>query len=137
MSAQAPKLIDLIVCDEVRREDNGKLLVIGMYLGSILAPHVPFRMPKLSFFFKWKTNGALPTGEFRLTNPSKEVVGGFGMKTDRTPDSVGALFYMTFTLENTQLTEAGTYTLSYKPPEGKRYRPISSFEVGLKDGSSQ
>ncbi len=137
MSAQAPKLVDLIVCDEVRREDNGKLLVIGMYLGSILVPQVPFRMPKLSFFFKWKTNGSLPSGEFRLANPSKDVVGGFGMKTDRTPDSVGALFYMTFTLENIQLTEVGTYTLSYKPPGGKRFRPISSFEVGQKEGSSQ
>ncbi len=137
MSAQAPKFIDLILCDEVRREDNGKLLVIGMYLGSILVPRVPFRMPRLSFFCKWKTNGSLPTGDFRLTNPSKEALGGFGMKIDREPESVAPLFYTTFTLENIQLTETGTYSLSYKPPGGKRYRPISTFEVGLKDGSSQ
>ena len=137
MSAQSPKLVDLIVCDEVRREDNGKLLVIGMYLGSILVPRVPFRMPRLTFFCKWKTYGSLPTGDFRLTNPSKEAVGGFGMKTEREPESVGPLFYTTFTLENIQLTETGTYSLSYKHPAGKRFRSISTFDVGLKEEYSQ
>ena len=136
MSAQTPKLLDLILCDEVRREDNGKLLVIGMYLGSILVPRVPFRMPRLSFFCKWKTNGSLPAGDFRLTNPSKEAVGGFGMKTEREPESVAPLFYTTFTLENIQLTETGTYSLCHKPPGGKRFRTFSTFEVGLKEEAS-
>ncbi len=137
MSAQFPKLVDLILCDEVRREDNGKLLVIGMYLGSILVPQVPFRMPRLSFFCKWKTYGSLPAGDFRLTNPSKETVGGFGMKTEREPESVAPLFFTTFTLENIQLTETGTYSLSYKHPDGKRFRSISTFDVSLKEEHSQ
>jgi len=137
MSAQAPKLLDLILCDEVRREDNGKLLIIGMYLGAILVPRVPFRMPRLSFFCKWKTNESLPTGDFRLTNPSKEPVGGFGMKTEREPESVAPVFYTTFTLENIQLTETGAYSLSYKPPEGKRFRSIFTFDVHLKREATQ
>jgi hypothetical protein len=137
MSAQAPKLLDLTLCDEVRREDNGKLLIIGMYLGAILVPRVPFRMPRLSFFLKWKTNGSLPTGDFRLTSPSKEAVGGFGMKTEREPESVAPVFYTTFALENIQLTETGTYSLSYKPPGGKRYRSVFTFEVGLREEAAQ
>ncbi len=137
MSAQGPKLLDLILCDEVRREDNGKLLIIGMYLGAILVPRVPFRMPRLSFFLKWKTNGLLPTGDFRLTGPSKEAAGGFGMKTGREPESVPPVFYTTFTLENIQLTETGAYSLSYKPPGGKRFRSIFTFDVNLKGKGSQ
>lgn len=39
-----------LVCDEVRREDNGKLLVIGMYNdNNILLPQVPFVLPHLTF----------------------------------------------------------------------------------------
>jgi hypothetical protein len=133
MKPQAPKLLNLILCDEVRREDNGKLLIIGMYLGAILVPRVPFRMPRLSFFLKWNTYGSLPAGDFRLTSPSQETVGKIGMKTEREPESVAPVFFTTFALENVRLTEAGTYSLSYKPPGGTRYRQISTFEVGLRD----
>jgi hypothetical protein len=133
MSAQAAKLLDLIICDEVRREDNGKLLIIGMYLGAILVPRMPFRMPRLSFFLKWETKGTLPTGDFRLTSPSKEAVGGFGMKTEREPESVAPVFYTTFALDSIQLTETGTYSLSYKPHGGMRYRSVFTFDVGLRE----
>ena len=96
-----------------------------------------FRMPRLSFFLKWKTNGSLPTGDFRVTSPSKEAVGGFGMKTEREPESVAPVFYTTFALENIQLTETGTYSLSYKPPGGKRYRSVFTFEGGLREEAAQ
>lgn len=137
MNARAPKLIDIILCDEIRREDNGKLFVVGMYLGAILVPRLPFRMPSLTFFCKWKTSGLLPTGEFRLTNPSKEILGGFGMGSSDDPQPDTEAFFMTFTLHNIQLNEAGTYTLSYKAPDGKRFRSIFSFDVSPKgDGST-
>jgi len=38
-----------IVCDEVRKEDNGKILVIGMYMGNIAVPQIPFSLPSLTF----------------------------------------------------------------------------------------
>ncbi len=30
-----------IMCDEVRKEDNGKLLILGMYIKSIIVPQLP------------------------------------------------------------------------------------------------
>ena len=36
-----------------------------------------------------------------------------------------------------QLTEAGAYSLSYKPPAGKRYRSIFTFDVGLREEAAQ
>jgi len=137
MNARPPKLLDIILCDEIRREDNGKLFVLGMYLGAILVPRLPFRMPILTFFCKWKTFGLSPTGEFRLTNPSKEILGGFAVGAGDDAPHEAEVFFMTFALQNVQLNEAGTYTLSYKAPDGKRFRPIFSFDVSLKgDGST-
>ncbi len=39
-----------ILCDDVRREDNGKVIVIGIYFGAITVPQLPFVMPALTFF---------------------------------------------------------------------------------------
>jgi hypothetical protein len=39
-----------ILCDEVRKEDNGKILIIGMYMGIITVPQLPFVLPSLTFF---------------------------------------------------------------------------------------
>ena len=38
-----------LVCDDVRREDNGKLIVVGMYTPGITLPKFPFRLSKLTF----------------------------------------------------------------------------------------
>lgn len=39
-----------IMCDEVRREDNGKFMILGMYNEAIGLPQIPFVMPALTFF---------------------------------------------------------------------------------------
>jgi hypothetical protein len=41
-----------IMCDEMRREDNGKLLLIGVYQEAMLSPQFPFALPGLTFFMK-------------------------------------------------------------------------------------
>jgi hypothetical protein len=35
------KLVCGIVCDDIRREDNGKEIIIGVYSGSIVVPQFP------------------------------------------------------------------------------------------------
>jgi len=37
-----------ILCDDVRREDNGKLIVLGMYFGVITVPQFPSILPTLT-----------------------------------------------------------------------------------------
>ncbi|HTW64893.1 MAG TPA: hypothetical protein VME17_09775 [Bryobacteraceae bacterium] len=39
-----------LICDDVRQENNGKSILIGLYMGTITVPHVPFVLPSLSFF---------------------------------------------------------------------------------------
>jgi hypothetical protein len=38
-----------LVCDEVRREDNGKLIVVGLYTAGIVLSGFPLQLPKLTF----------------------------------------------------------------------------------------
>jgi hypothetical protein len=39
-----------IICDDVRREDNGKMMLIGVYNDKIVVPQIPFQLPTLTFF---------------------------------------------------------------------------------------
>lgn len=38
-----------IMCDDMRQEVTGKLILIGCYVGSIAVPHVPIAIPGLTF----------------------------------------------------------------------------------------
>jgi len=40
----------IIMCDDFRREDNGKLLLVGMYITDMTVPSLPFPLPTLVFF---------------------------------------------------------------------------------------
>lgn len=44
-------VVSALVCDDVRRESNGKELHIGVYSGGINVPVVPFILSKLCFVF--------------------------------------------------------------------------------------
>jgi hypothetical protein len=39
-----------IVCDDVRMENNGKWIIIGMYTPDMAVPQIPIVLPSLTFF---------------------------------------------------------------------------------------
>ncbi len=39
-----------LICDDVRQENNGKLIIIGMYTPNIAAFQIPTVLPSLTFF---------------------------------------------------------------------------------------
>ncbi len=39
-----------IVCDDVRQENTGKFIILGMYMGNITVTQLPFALPTLAFF---------------------------------------------------------------------------------------
>jgi uncharacterized protein DUF6941 len=39
-----------LVCDDVRQENNGKLIILGLYTPHIVAFGIPMALPSLSFF---------------------------------------------------------------------------------------
>jgi len=46
------------MCDEVRLENNGKFLIVGMYTPDMAVPQLPFIVPVLTFLF-W-LDGRIP-----------------------------------------------------------------------------
>lgn len=54
-----PECLFTIMCDDVRREDNGKLIAIGVYMPDVLVPQIPFVFQQMVFLqlFKWPAAG--------------------------------------------------------------------------------
>lgn len=48
----APRTVSLIVCDDVRQEINGKLILIGVYTGDIVVSALPVTLTQLHFFIE-------------------------------------------------------------------------------------
>jgi hypothetical protein len=46
----------ILVCDDFRREDNGKFILIGLYLPDMVVPQIPFGMPTLTFFMNLESD---------------------------------------------------------------------------------
>ena len=67
-----------IFCDDIRREDNGKELLIGVYSGSLQLPVFPAPV-MLSVWVPFERSGIgkVPI-EFRLLGPDDDRVIGYG-----------------------------------------------------------
>jgi hypothetical protein len=70
-----------LICDDVRREDNGKMIVLGMYLSEMILPQIPFQLPSLTFFSIFETDrpGNFPI-KFKLQHleSGRVIVEGHG-----------------------------------------------------------
>lgn len=47
-----------IVCDDIRIEDNGKAIIIGVYVGDILVSEFPASL-RLGFWVQWKNDAEI------------------------------------------------------------------------------
>jgi len=127
-NARLPRLLDVLICDDVRREDNGKLLVVGLYLDAVEVASVPTTIPSLVFVCKWAGAGsALPAGAYRVLDGSGAVLG-----TIETPAATldpprdKALIMLAF--RPFTFPSVGTYRLTFTPASG-RSRTLATFTV--------
>ncbi len=128
MKAQVPKLVDVTICDDVRQENTGQLLVVGMYLGRIEVSSFPMTIPSLCFLCKWRTEGRnLPGGEFRLGDPAGQVLNSLQVPPFVTDDG-SKLSVTVYQFPQFTFTLAGTYQLAFRP-QGGRSRVLHSFDV--------
>lgn len=71
-----PKLIDWMICDDIRQEFNNKLIFIGVYGGDVIVGSIPAILPQLVFFSKWDTtNAPIKKFEFTIFQPNGKEVG--------------------------------------------------------------
>jgi hypothetical protein len=50
--AATHKLVSLIMCDDCRKEDNGKDIIIGVYTGAMIVPVLPFLLSTFALRFE-------------------------------------------------------------------------------------
>ncbi len=73
-SAPKLKLIAALVCDDTRREDNGKEILIGVYTGAVIVPELPAALPlSLWIYFQPESAGHLRLG-VRVLFPERSPI---------------------------------------------------------------
>jgi len=97
-----------LICDEVRREDNGKLLIIGLYLPDIVVPQLPFVLSSLTLFLSLESDTSGHAGFHlrlqRLETGQNLVETRGGMVFQRPGQAVSHLKFA-----NVQFVAAGAY----------------------------
>lgn len=123
------ELIDWMICDDLRREDNGKLIYIGVYpVNEIVIGNAPMILPKLVVSTKWKTDNNVMKYEFTVSAPDGNVVAGANGELPQV-DQERNLSFVQFIISPFKIEEPGKYKI-----EGiinKKKHKIGSFQVAL------
>lgn len=121
MERKLPQLIDTIICDDIRREDTGKFIYIGVYPGNniIVQKKLPFAFQKLCFIpkftsgkgkFNFEATIFTPKGTKLITLPTFE----FDFKDE------SALFVAYIAIGGIKIEEEGEYNIKiYDKTENK------------------
>jgi len=84
-----PKFIDLLVCDDIRREDSGKLMFIGVYMDKIIVKAVPVILPQIVIFSKWEGDKEVISNfDFTLYAPDNKSMANIKGKVPPSPNTV-------------------------------------------------
>ena len=129
------KLDYWLLCDMVRREDTGKLVVVGLYMPDIVVREVPITLPMLSFLFKWDLRpGSLRAGHIVLKDPDRKQITRIPVDEKAFGESRESGVFV-FGVSPFGIKKLGTFTLSYKT--GSRLKPLGSFRVLLQQPQGQ
>ncbi len=99
-----------LVCDEIRREDNGKFIVIGLYTPGITFPQFPAQLVKLIFFscFEPTTTGTWDL-DFRLTHLATGAIAGPTGRVHLEVPVLGGFAYVPIQIPNVNFQMPGDY----------------------------
>lgn len=134
----AAEIVDVTFCDQVRREDNGKLLILGVYLNKVIVAGVPCRVPSFAFVVKWRLrSGWMPDGTYAVKAPSGKTIVQAEVRPEQ-PDAASSTEGTGVAMGIHQLSpfafeELGQYRLTFAL-RGARARTIATFDVELPPG---
>lgn len=119
----------ILACDQVRREDNGKFIIIGLYTPDMAVQQIPFAMPTLAFFMCLESDRP-GNFQFRMRldhlESGRVLAEGMGGVQFNLP----GLGFFPVQLGGLQFPGAGAYTLSLTF-EGQREPITHQFNVLL------
>lgn len=123
------KLIDWILCDDVRQEASGKTTIIGIYGVDVIVHRTPLVLPQLCIITKWDiSNGIFKEIVFRLEQPDGSQLGPIAAKAPHNIAGEKLMMHLAFIPFQIQIV--GTYKIFLKiddEPEKK----IGEFEIKL------
>jgi hypothetical protein len=109
MTMIEPDLIFSVLCDDVRREDNGKLILVGLF-AEMSVSQFPYRCPLLCVANKWGKG----QGEFhqrtRLITPDEDVLIEDRAQEFELKDMDASHVVVTF-FRNVRFSQAGRYSV--------------------------
>ena len=119
----------VLLCDEVRVENNGKLMLLGVYTPDMSVPQLPFVVPSLTFFVALESDrpGTVQVRfAVQLLDSGQSLAEGMGATAFARP----GMGIMPIQLRNFPIQCAGTYVFSLTF-EGQRDPITHSFNVIL------
>jgi len=129
-----PKLIDWMICDDIRREINRKLTFVGVYQDIIGVPTLPFTLPQLSILTKWDTSKvSIKNFEMKIIQPDKNMIGPVIGELEPSLEDKQRTFIQVG-ITPFQIPVAGKYEIVMKI--NKRIHKVGTFEVALMSGVS-
>ncbi|MEZ5887665.1 MAG: hypothetical protein R3D56_12395 [Paracoccaceae bacterium] len=122
-----------LLCDDVRREDNGKLILIGVYTGGIVfSGPFPAALSNLFVFLSANTSLEDVDVEFRLfqNTGARELrlVRGNFKRDAKAPTSALGRIDLPIPLGPIAFDEAGDYVFQMRDPGGI-WQPVLEFSV--------
>jgi len=124
-----PKLIDWMICDDIRREMNRKLTFVGVYQDIIGVPTLPFTLPQLYILTKWDTSKAsIKNFEMKIIQPDKNMIGPVIGELESSLEDKQRTFIQVG-ITPFQISVAGKYEIAMKI--NKRAHKVGTFEVAL------
>jgi hypothetical protein len=125
----------VIMCDDVRQENSGKFILIGMYTPDMNVPQFPFVVPSLAFF-AWLESDRIGSFPFRMRlehlESGQAVVEGMGMMQFPRP-GVGISIVK---FGGVRFTNPGAYVFSMSF-DGQTERLLTQFSVTLQSTPPQ
>jgi hypothetical protein len=126
------KLDYAVVCDHIRREDSGKLILIGVYGSSVLVTRVPLTLSfALAVRMIPKELGAKEL-EFRVTVDGEEVAKG---EIAVTFEDIEAGF-IGLPAVPVPIIRTGSMRFEMRDKGAKRWALLAEINVGLRSTSS-
>lgn len=114
---------NVVICDDIRREDNGKNMLIGVYSGSIIVSGFPANL-SLAAWIRFELAGVTPAKvDCRLLGNDDAVLGNIDQMTIQPGPSSLALCGIT-----AQLKESGSLTLQFRQ-EGGEWETAEAAQV--------
>lgn len=131
MSQKTPKVLprEVILCDDVRREDNGKFLMIGVYTGGIVVHQLPYQMP-LALLLSYEPVGlGKITGELQIQAPDSSIIAGVKLDIDLVePNKKYQSESFLFSGIPLKVANTGDYSIKFRCNEEK-WETIKIFPV--------